>query len=154
MRLSKIFIAILLAVLCVGLSGAQTWTSGLSFPSFTDTTDPNGWRSWICIANPYDAPVDYELTIWDHNGVFLGGISGQLPASGSFFIRPRNIVGRDCVGSAAVVSNIPITGILEKTRKNNQMTNSYSADRLDYEVITSSRGITQKMTLGNKAASS
>lgn len=154
MRLLKISLAILLAALCIGLSGAQTWTGGISFPSFTDTTDPNSWRSWICLANPYNGLADYSLGIWDKNGYYIGGKNGQMPAQSSLFIRPRDIVGYDCAGSAVLVSTIPITGILEKTRNNNQMTNAYIADRMDYEIPSSSRYNAENITLGNKAYAS
>jgi len=77
-----------------------------------------------------------------------------LPATGSLFIRPRNIVGYDCAGSAVVVSTIPLTGILEKTRNNNQMTNSYSADRMDFEITPSSIDIAKSIKLGNNALAS
>jgi len=149
MKKLKLSAIMLLAALCMDFAGAQDWTSGLSYPSFTDTADPNGWRSWICLANPYNGPADYNLEIWDQSGNYIGGKYGHLAALSSIFIRPRNIVGYDCSGSATVVSTIPLTGILEKTRNNNQMTNSYSADRLEYQILTSSGYASSGMIIGN-----
>ncbi|MFZ3145934.1 hypothetical protein [Methanothrix sp.] len=146
LRLSAIM---LLAALCMDFAGAQEWTGGLSFPSFTDTADPNGWRSWICLANPYNGPADYDLGIYDQSGNYIGGKYGRLAAASSIFIRPRNLVGYDCLGSAVVVYDIPLTGILEKTRNNNQMTNSYSAVRLEYQIRTSSEYAASNMTIAN-----
>lgn len=154
MRKLKLLTVILLAALCLNLASAQTWTSAISFPSFTDTTDPNSWRSWICLANPYSSPTDYNIDIWDQNGGHIGSKTGNLPALSSIFIRPRNIVGYDCAGSATVVSTIPISGVLEKTRNNNQMTNSYNGERMDYEILTGTRSLAKNITIGNKTSAS
>ena len=146
LRLSAIM---LLAALCMDFAGAQEWTGGLSFPSFTDTADPNGWRSWICLANPWSGPSDYQLEIYNKDGTYIGGSTGRLQAVSSIFIRPRNLVGYDCSGSAIVIYTLPLTGILEKTKNNNQMTNSYNADRLEYQIVTSSGYAASNMTIGN-----
>ena len=75
-----------------------------------------------------------------------------MQALSSIFIRPRNLVGYDCAGSAVVVSTIPLTGILEKTRNNNQMTNSYSADRMPYEIPVNAEYNNKNITMGTRAA--
>ena len=56
----------------------------------------------------------------------------------SYFVRPRNIVGSDCSGGAFVLSDLPIAGVLEKTRNNNQMTNAYNAVLFDLRPTTQS----------------
>lgn len=84
--------------------------------------------------------------------IYIGGNTGRLQAVSSIFIRPRNLVGYDCTGSAVVISTIPLTGILEKTRNNNQMTNSYSADRLDYQIIIDAEYNNKNIKLGTGAA--
>lgn len=152
MKKLRLYIILILAFLCIGFAGAQTWTHGLSFPSFTDTTDPNGWRSWICFANPYGYPADYKLEIYNQNGICIGGSTGRLPAVGSIFIRPRNLVGYDCAGSAVVVSTMPFTGILEKTRNSNQMTNSYSAEMLAFEYVMNAGYNNKNIKMGTRAA--
>ena len=152
MKKLRLYIILLLAFLCTGFAGAQTWTDGLSFPSFTDTTDPNSWRSWICLANPWSGPSDYQLEIYNQDGIYIGGSTGRLQAVSSIFIRPRNLVGYDCAGSAVVISTIPLTGILEKTRNNNQMTNSYSADRMPYEIPLNAEHNNKNIKMGTRAA--
>lgn len=106
----------------------------LVFPSFTDTVDSNNWRSWVCINNPWNSIASATIYINDENGNGLGSQYVVLMPGASYFVRPRNIVGFDCRGAVFVISDNPIAGILEKTRNNNQMTNSYSAPLYDLQV--------------------
>ena len=104
------------------------------FPSFTDTSATENWRSWICITNPWIVPANAAIYIYGQNGNYLGEQHITLNPAASYFVRPRNIVGYDCSGSALVLSDIPLIGILEKTRNNNQMTSAYNGLIFDLRV--------------------
>lgn len=96
------------------------------FPSFTDTSATENWRSWICITNPWNQIAYAAIYINNLNGDEIGSQNVQLFPGSTYFARPKNIVGYDCSGSAFVLSDIPLIGIMEKTRNNNQMTNAYN----------------------------
>gem|GEM_PF-2622764 len=96
------------------------------FPSFTDTTAIENWRSWVCITNPWNQIANGRIYIYNQYGISIGEQPVTLYPGASYFVRPRNIVGYDCSGSAAVLSDIPVVGMLEKSRNNNQMTNAYN----------------------------
>lgn len=111
----------------------------ISYPSYTDSTAIESWRSWICITNTWDQVAYATVFINNLKGDSLGQQSVVLYPGASYFVRPRNIVGYDCSGSAAVLSDTPLSGILEKTRNNNQMTNAYSAFFWDLRPATQSQ---------------
>jgi len=98
----------------------------LVFPSFTDSDNSNSWRSWICISNPWIDEAHVYLDLRDLNGVPIGNTTISIPSANSVSLRPKSIVGHDCSGNAAVVSDVGIVGILEKTRNTNQMTSAYN----------------------------
>jgi len=104
------------------------------FPSFTDTSATENWRSWICITNPWNQIANAAIYINNLNGEEIGSQNVQLFPGSTYFARPKNIVGYDCSGSAAVLSDAPIVGILEKTRNNNQMTSAYNGLIFDLRV--------------------
>lgn len=110
----------------------------IPYPSYTDSTAIESWRSWICITNPWDQTAYATIYIYNQDGNYLGEQKRVLSPGASYFVRPRNIVGYDCSGSAAVISDTPLFGILEKTRNNNQMTNAYSASLWELRPATQS----------------
>lgn len=110
------------------LASGQTFEENfmIVFPSYTDTSATENWRSWICITNPWIVPANAAIYINSQNGDSLGEQQITLNSGASYFVRPRNIVGYDCSGSALVLSDTPLIGIMEKTRNNNQMTSVYN----------------------------
>ena len=104
-------------------SGATT----LYYPDFTDTTNAEGWRSWLVVQNPTSLAANMQLEIRSREGSVLFSGSQAIPAHGVAAIRPRNIVGSDCAGSATITSDQPIAGTCQITRNSNKMCMSYTA---------------------------
>ena len=99
----------------------------LYYPDFTDTTNPDSWRSWLVIQNPTAAAVSVNLDIRSRAGDLLYSGSKVIPAHGVAAIRPRDLVGADCSGSVMVTSDQPIVGTCQISRNNNLMCMSYTA---------------------------
>lgn len=129
MKIIMSIMILFIFALCTFLPSAsgQTFERNfmIVFPSFTDTSATENWRSWICITNPWNQIAYAAIYINNLNGDEIGSQNVQLSPGSTYFARPKNIVGYDCSGSAAVLSDAPIVGILEKTRNNNQMTSAY-----------------------------
>jgi hypothetical protein len=100
---------------------------GLHFPDFTDTADPDSWRSWLVLQNPTATAANIHLEIRSQAGNLLHSGSQVIPAHNVATIRPRSLVGVDCSGSAIVTSDQLITGTCQITRNNNVMCMSYTA---------------------------
>jgi len=99
----------------------------LNYPDFTDTANPDGWRSWLVLQNPAAADASITLEIRSREGDLLYRGDQIIPAYGVNAIRPRNLVGSDCAGSAVVTSDQPLVGTCQITRNSNEMCMSYTA---------------------------
>lgn len=99
----------------------------LYYPDFTDTTNPDSWRSWLVLQNPTASAASIDLEIRSQSGSLLYTGSKSIPAQGVSAIRPRNLVGADCAGSVVVTSDKLIAGTCQMTRNNNVMCMSYGA---------------------------
>jgi hypothetical protein len=101
------------------------------FPDFTDTANPNSWRSLLIIQNPNGATANVTLQLRSRSGDLLYQGSHTIPAHGVAALRPRDLAGSDCAGSAVLTSNQTIIGSCQITRNSNEMCMSYIAfDRL------------------------
>jgi hypothetical protein len=99
----------------------------MSYPDFTDTANPDGWRSWLVLQNTASTAANINLEIRSRAGDQLYSGNQLIPAHGVAAIRPRNLVGFDCTGSAVVTSDQPLVGTCQITRNNNLMCMSYTA---------------------------
>ena len=109
----------------IEISGEGKWH--LYYPDFTDTGDPNSWRSWLMIQNPADEAANIQLELRDRTGGLLYEGSQIIPANGVATIRPLHLAGGEFAGSAVVTSDKPIAGACEINRNNNLMCMSYNA---------------------------
>ncbi len=112
-------------------SGATT----LYYPDFTDTANPDSWRSWLVVQNPTSLAANIQLEIRSREGSVLFTGSQAIPAHGAAAIRPRNLVGSDCAGSATITSEQPLIGTCQITRNSNKMCMSYTASDGGSNVI-------------------
>lgn len=99
----------------------------LYYPDFTDTARPESWRSWLVLQNPSGSEAKLHLEIRSRDGVVLYAGKQTIPPSGTSAIRPRNLVGVDCSGSAIVASDQAIIGTCQITRNSNEVCMSYNA---------------------------
>lgn len=99
----------------------------LYYPDFTDTTNPDSWRSWFVMQNPATATANVHIVIKSRLGEVLYSGGTTIPAGGVGAIRPRSLVGSDCTGSAVITSDQTLKGTCQITRNNNQMCMSYNA---------------------------
>jgi len=113
--------------MCMSYNAMDQVSTTLSYPDFTDTANPDGWRSWLVLQNPASTAVNINLEIRSRAGDQLYSGSQLIPAHGVAAIRPRNLVGSDCTGSAVVTSDQPLVGTCQITRNNNLMCMSYTA---------------------------
>ena len=112
-------------VAAVEMSGLLDWT--LYYPDFTDTANPDGWRSWLVLQNPKSQVANIRLVLRSRDGEVLYTGSHVIPADGVSAIRPRYLVGSDIAGSAIIKSEQPIVGTCQITRNSNEMCMSYNA---------------------------
>jgi len=103
----------------------------LYYSDFTDSSDPNSWMSWFVIQNPTPKTANAYIVIMSRSGAVLytGGMT--IPPRGSNAIRPRNLVEADCVGSAIITSDQPLTAICNTTSNSNNQCLAYNAVRLE-----------------------
>ena len=113
--------------MCMSYNAMDQVSTTLSYPDFTDTANPDGWRSWLVLQNPASTAANINLVIRSRAGDQLYSGSQLIPAHGVAAIRPRNLVGFDCTGSAVVTSDQPLVGTCQITRNNNLMCMSYTA---------------------------
>ena len=99
----------------------------LYYPDFTDTADPESWRSWLVIQNPSASVANITLSVWSRSGELLFDDAISVIPHGVSAIRPRNLVGSDCSGSAMLTSEQQIMGTCQITRNSNEMCMSYDA---------------------------
>jgi len=114
-------------LMCMSYNALHRGSLGLHFPDFTDTADPDSWRSWLVLQNPTATAANIHLEIRSQAGNLLHSGSQVIPAHNVATIRPRSLVGVDCSGSAIVTSDQLITGTCQITRNNNVMCMSYTA---------------------------
>ena len=113
--------------MCMSYTASDHGSTALYYPDFTDTANPDGWRSWLVLQNPSDAPANLNYEIRSRAGDILYAGSDIIPAHGVNAVRPRNLAGADCSGSVVVNSDQPIVGTCQITRNSNQMCMSYNA---------------------------
>ena len=99
----------------------------LYYPDFTDTVNPDSWRSWLVVQNPSASVANVTLSIWSRSGELLFDDALSVMPRGVSAIRPRNLVGSDCSGSAVLTSEQPIMGTCQISRNSNEMCMSYNA---------------------------
>ncbi|MFZ3314089.1 MAG: SBBP repeat-containing protein, partial [Methanothrix sp.] len=116
--------------MCMSYNALDQVSTTLSYPDFTDTANPDGWRSWLVLQNPASTAANINLEIRSRAGDQLYSGSQLIPAHGVAAIRPRNLVGSDCTGSAVVTADQPLVGTCQITRNNNLMCMSYTAASL------------------------
>jgi len=116
-----------------GSGGSDIWlikikpSGRLYYPDFTDTANPDGWRSWLVIQNPAASPANLDIEIRSRAGDVLYSGEQIIPANGVNAIRPRNLAGSDCAGSVFIESDRSVIGTCQITRNNNLMCMSYTA---------------------------
>gem|GEM_PF-6914877 len=113
--------------MCMSYNALDQGSRVLHYPDFTDTADPESWRSWLVLQNPADTGANITLDIRSRAGDLLYSGSQAIPAHGVAAIRPRSLVGYDCAGSVRVTSDLPIMGTCQITRNKNVMCMSYTA---------------------------
>mgnify|MGYP000969587249 FL=1 len=113
--------------MCMSYNAMDQVSTTLSYPDFTDTANPDGWRSWLVLQNPASTAANINLEIRSRAGDQLYSGSQLIPSHGVAAIRPRNLVGSDSTGSAVVTSDQPLVGTCQITRNNNLMCMSYTA---------------------------
>ncbi|HON34707.1 MAG TPA: glycosyl hydrolase [Methanothrix sp.] len=113
--------------MCMSYTASDRGSNMLYYPDFTDTANPDSWRSWLVVQNPSGSPANVDLKIRSREGILLFSGSQVIPAHGVGAIRPRTIAGADCAGSVVVTSNQPIVGTCQITRNSNEMCMSYNA---------------------------
>lgn len=99
----------------------------LSYPDFTDTTNPDSWRSWLVLQNPTGKAANIHLEIYSRSGDLLYHGDGTIPAHGVYASRPSSLIGSDCSGSAILTSDQPIIGTCQVNRNSNEMCMEYNA---------------------------
>ena len=114
-------------LMCMSYTAADQGSTALYYPDFTDTTNPEGWRSWLVLQNPGASQASINLEIRSRAGDLLYSGAQSIPAQSVSAIRPRNLVGSDLAGSAVVTSNQPIVGTCQINRNNNLMCMSFNA---------------------------
>ena len=113
--------------MCMSYTASDHGSTALYYPDFTDTANPDGWRSWLVLQNPSAAPANLNYEIRSRTGDLLYAGSDIIPAHGVNAVRPRNLAGADCSGSVVVTSDQPIVGTCQITRNSNEMCMSYNA---------------------------
>lgn len=111
----------------IALAMTQPSIGNLYFPDFTDTNDPNSWRSWLVLQNPTTSTANLGIEMRSRSGALLYSGSDTIAPKSVKMIKPRNYVGYDFAGSAIITSDQPIVGTCEINRNNNQMCMSYKA---------------------------
>jgi hypothetical protein len=114
-------------LMCMSYNALHQGSTALSYPDFTDTANPDSWRSWLLLQNPTDYAANAALEIKSREGVLLYSGMQVIPAHGVSAIRPRSLLGADCSGSVVVASDKPLAGACQINRNNNLMCMSYSA---------------------------
>ena len=99
----------------------------LSYTDFTDTTNPDSWRSWLVLQNPTGKAANIHLEIYSRSGDLLYHGDGTIPAHGVYAARPSSLIGSDCSGSTIVTSDQPIIGTCQVNRNSNEMCMEYNA---------------------------
>jgi len=112
--------------MCMSYNALDQGSTALYYPDFTDTTNPNSWRSWLVLQNPTASAANITLEIRSRAGELLYSGAQVISAHEVNAIRPRNLAGSDCSGSVVVTSDQPIMGTCQITRNNNLMCMSYS----------------------------
>jgi len=115
--------------MCMSYNALDQASTMLSYPDFTDTTNPDSWRSWLVLQNPAASAANITLEIRSRAGDLLYTGLQSIPAHGVAAVRPRSLVGSDCTGSVFVTSDQPIVGTCQISRNNNLMCMSYTATR-------------------------
>ncbi len=113
--------------MCMSYNAIDHGSNQLYYPDFTDTFNPDGWRSLFVLQNPSGFPANLNLEIRSRAGDLLYQGTATIPARGVITIRPRNLLGFDCAGSAVIVSDQLLAGTCQITRNNNEMCMSYNA---------------------------
>ena len=116
--------------MCMSYNPLDRASTTLHYPDFTDTDDLESWRSWLVLQNPGPSQANLNLEIRSRSGELLYSGGAIIPAHGVSAIRPRNLAGFNCAGSAVVSSDQPIAGTCQITRNNNLMCMSYTAASL------------------------
>jgi hypothetical protein len=113
--------------MCMSYTAFSEGSSTLYYPDFTDTNNPSSWRSWFVIQNPSASTANIDIVLRSRSGTLLYSGSSTIPAHGASAIRPRNLVGSDCAGTAIISSDQQIMGTCQINRNNNDMCMSYRA---------------------------
>jgi hypothetical protein len=113
--------------MCMSYTAFSEGSSTLYYPDFTDTNDPSSWRSWFVIQNPSASTANIDIELRSRSGTLLYSGSSTIPAHGASAIRPRNLAGWDCAGTAIISSDQRIMGTCQINRNNNDMCMSYRA---------------------------
>jgi len=113
--------------MCMSYNALDQGSRVLHYPDFTDTANPESWRSWLVIQNPAAASANITLQIRSRSGDLIYSGNQSIPAHGASAIRPKSLVGSDCTGSVTVTSDLPLMGTCQITRNNNLMCMSYTA---------------------------
>ena len=79
--------------MCMSYNALDQGSTALYYPDFTDTANPNSWRSWLVLQNPTASAANITLEIRSRAGDLLYSGSQVIPAHGVNAIRPRNLVG-------------------------------------------------------------
>jgi len=113
--------------LTIGYNALDHGNTMLLYPDFTDTNNPEGWRSSLVLQNPTAeaANITLELRSKTANQLYSGSMT--IPAYSVSAIRPMTLAGTDCSGSAVITSDQPITGICQISRNDGHMCMSYPA---------------------------
>ncbi|WP_348304063.1 SBBP repeat-containing protein [Methanothrix sp.] len=113
--------------MCMSYKAIDHGSNQLFYPDFTDTANPNGWRSLFVLQNPDGFPSNLNIEIRSRAGDLLYQGAATIPANGVITIRPMNLAGFDTAGSASIVSDRPIMGTCQINRNNNEMCMIYKA---------------------------
>lgn len=57
--------------MCMSYNAMDQVSTTLSYPDFTDTANPDGWRSWLVLQNPTAADANITLEIRSREGDLL-----------------------------------------------------------------------------------
>jgi hypothetical protein len=113
--------------ICMSYTAFSEGSSTLYYPDFTDTNNPSSWRSGFVIQNPSASTANIDIELRSRSGTLLYSGSSTIPAHAASAIRPRNLVGSDCAGTAIISSDQQIMGTCQINRNNNDMCMSYRA---------------------------
>jgi hypothetical protein len=113
--------------MCMSYNALDHGSATLYYPDFTDTADPNSWRSLLVLQNPWVYPANLTYEIRSRAGDILYTGNDTIIPYGVSAIGPRNLIGSDCSGSVIITSDLPIMGSCQITRNSNEMCMSYNA---------------------------